>query len=456
MGDKHDDEYVLGLGEESSDVGLSRESSDVEAQILTGDGKWWEFLDPETYQKPEGLQAANRTTSDQLDWSRAPERRRAGPVGFSFFTHCADCGQGVPPDFTFCVQCGGDPRSNRRPEVFSLVLKSFDNPQAQGDAADLIVQSGVDLERAEITRILDQPPAVFNVVATQDQVAALTAKLAEVGISAKGFAVEDASVPWVQETFESIFRQPPKLGVFALLAAATALGWVAAWWLSIVGIVALVAFFVRELIWYQSRYALQINRLLELVTGFDHETAMVARETLRSMSDREARGYVTSCLMEYYSLTQQIRAHAAVYGEVLSRSQRALGELMADVLGLAHRYARMDDFVAQNPPAALEQKIGRLQDSLPSDQAARAMSERQITVLQGQLEAVRTMDASRQTFRERLRALATSMESLRHRIATVRVQPSEEAWRELHMEEALRELEDEFTIFEETLEVVEA
>ena len=129
---------------------------------------------------------------------------------------------------------------------------------------------------------------------------------------------------------------------------------------------------------------------------------------------------------------------------------------MADVLRLAHKYAKMDDFLASHPPGALAQRIGRLQDRLPDDASARGMAMQEIETLRDQLRTVERMEASRADFRERLALLARSMENLRHRIAAVRARPSEDAWRSAQVEEVLVELDTEFEVFEETFEVMQS
>jgi hypothetical protein len=428
-------------------------SDDFEEQLLTDGGKWWEFLDPETYDVKEDLPAATRSSSDKLDWSRI-EEKRPGPVGFAFFNHCSDCGQGVPPDFTFCVHCGGDPRSTDRPETYSVVIAGFEG-EGRESAVELFVSAGTGLEPDEVDAILDAPPAVFNVTARRDQAAALVAKLAEVGIQARTFPVDDPSIPWIQEAVESIARQTWKLaGMMVVLLSTIAVSYYWSLFFLPIGLLAIGAFIVQELRWYRSRYHVDVRRLLELLTGFDAETARIARETLRNLGDREVRKHVTVCLMEYYTLTQQIRSHDAVYGGVLQNARFALEELMADVLTLAHRYGKLDAYVASHPPARLEQKIEDLRVRRADDRHAAEMIEKEIAVLHDQLEQVRKMDESRRAFRERLGTLARSMEQIRNRIATVRARASRDAWTEIGVDDALRELEQEFEVFEETFAVV--
>lgn len=428
-------------------------SDDFTDDLLTGDGKWWEFLDPQTYEVREDLPRATHSSAHELDWSRKPARR--GPVGFAFFNHCEDCGQGVPPDFTFCVHCGGSTRSATRAQTFTIVVVRLEDEQARATAREVFTQAGYNLAEEEVAALLVDLPAVFNVTARRDQVAALTAKLAEIGVVARAFSVDDPSVPWMRETAESIIRKTPKLfAALALVAAGLAL----AWFWSFVGLLlagfAIVGLFVHELRWYRHRYHVQLDVMLGLLTGFDPTTAGVARETLRMMSDKEARASVTICLMEYYTLTHQIRSHRVVYGGVLDRTGEALEELMADVLVLAHRYAKMDDFLKANRPAALRQRVEQLRQLAAGDPGAAATFEAEIEVIEDQLATMTKMEDARLSFRQRLATLARAMESMRTRFAAVRAQPSEQAFRSLEFEEALRELDEEFEVFEETLAVV--
>lgn len=428
-------------------------SDEFEEKLLSDGGKWWEFLDPDTYDVKENLPTATKSSADKLDWSRV-ESRRSGPVGFAFFNHCSECGQGVPPDFTFCVHCGGEPRSVDRPETYSVVIADFDG-DGREHARELMVSAGSGLDAEEVDAILDDPPAVFNVTARRDQAAALVAKLAEVGVQARTFPVDDPSIPWIRESLESIARQPAKLGgtMVALFATLIASFFWSMFFLPI-GLLAVGSFVVRELNWYRDRYHVSVQRLLELLTGFDAETAAIARETLRSLRDRGVRKHVTVCLMEYYTLTQQIRSHDAVFGGVLRNARFALEELMADVLTLAHRYAKLDSFVANNPPARLEQRIDDLRVRRPDDRHAAAMIDKEIAMLEEQLQQVHKMDDSRRAFRERLATLARSMEQIRTRIASVRARESADAWTRLGVDDTLEELEREFDVFAETFEVM--
>lgn len=428
-------------------------SDDFADDLLTGDAKWWEFLDPQTYEVRDDLPRPTHSSSEQLDWSRKKTRR--GPVGFAYFNHCNSCGQGVPPDFTFCVHCGGLARSTSRAQTFTIVIARLEGERAQETAEELFTTAGHDLSVEEVSALFAELPAVFNVTARRDQVAALTAKLSETGIAARAFSVDDVSVPWFRETCESLIR---KTGMLFLALGVFAAGIILSWFWSPVALLlaigALVGIFVRELRWYRERYHVDHEVLLQLLTGFDPMTAKVARETLQLMSDREARQSVTVCLMEYYTLTHQIRSHRDVYGAVLDRTGEALEELMADVLVLAHRYAKMDDFLRSHRPAALQQRLDELREQAFTDPATAKMVAAEVAALEEQLATMRQMEDARQTFRERLSTLARSMESMRSRFAAVRAQPSTEAFERLEFEEALQELDEEFEVFEETFAVV--
>ena len=424
-------------------------SDDFQEELLTGDGKWWEFLDPQTYEVRDDLPQATQSSADQLDWSRRKQRR--GPVGFSFFIHCDVCGHGIPPDFTFCVRCGGAPRSRSIPRTFTVVVAELNGPTAREMAGELIVAAGQDLKGQEVDALLSDLPAVFNVHGPKDRVAALAAKMSEIGIASRAFCVDDPSVPWLRETAESMIRQTPKLvTTLAVLALGAGLGWFWSWAALVVALMAVGALFYRELQWYRQRYEVNLDTMLQLLTGFDPQTAQTAQQTLRAITDTHARESVTVCLMEYYTLTQQIRAHRAIYGEVLARTGDTLQELMADVLVLAHRYAKLDDFLATNPPARIRQQIAELESAGAADRQARAMADSEIAALSEQLRSIEKMDASRAAFRSQLSTLAQSMESIRVRFAAVRAHPSEDAFRELAFDEALRELDIELEVFEET------
>ena len=246
------------------------------------------------------------------------------------------------------------------------------------------------------------------------------------------------------------------LMILALIVLATiAASWLYSFLLLPIGLLALGGFLVRELAWYRSHYHLDMTRLLQHVTGFDAATSLQARETLRELTDDDVRANVTVCLMEYYALTQQLRAHEPVYGAMLETTRRALEQLMSDVLALAHRYARVDRFLAGNPPEVTRQRLDMLRSRQPTDGAAARLIEQEVAALEEQLHTTAQMQASRESFRQRIAALATSMELMRTRVAAVRARPTEEAWRAAAIDEALAELDREFEVFEETFAVVD-
>lgn len=426
---------------------------DFQQELLTGDSKWWEFLDPLTYEVKE-LPVATRSSGHELDWST---RRNSGvPVGFSFVNHCGDCGQKVPPDFSFCVHCGGAPRGSSTVRTFAVVVTHLEGDFARDAAIELLTTANRNLKAQELVPLLRDLPMVFNTVGRVEQLSALVAKLSELGIAAKAFPTDDPSVPWIRETVESFSRNTPKVVMFAAVLMAGIVGA-----LRLSPILLFLAFgvvgglFVRELQWYRRRYHVQLDALQLTLSGFDEETAAVTRQALRSISDRDVRRNVTVCLMEYYTLTQQFRVHAAVYGDVLIRSARGLEELMADVLAVAHRYGRLDAFLRANPREMLQERIDELQQSAPGDRDAQRIAAAEVTVLQEQLASMAKMEETAKAFGEQLAVLAQSMESMRRRFSAVRARPSLEAFEALRFEETLRELDQEFEVFVETFEVVQ-
>lgn len=426
---------------------------DFHDELLTGDGKWWEFLDPLTYEV-KALPGATRSLGRELDWSK---RRKPGmPVGFSALNHCADCGQKVPADFSFCVHCGGEPRGRSPVKMYAVVITHLDGDFAEEAATELLTAANTSLTAAELRPLLRELPMVFNTVGRHEQLSALVAKLSEVGIAARAFPTDDPSVPWIRETAESLARSTTKVGMCALTLIVGLLGAILLTpWVLWLAFIAVGVLFVRELHWYRQRYHARLDVLQLNLSGFDEETADVTRRALRSISDREVRGNVTVCLMEYYTLTQQFRAHGAVYGEVLTRSARALEELMADVLLVAHRYGTLDAFLRANPRDVLLDRLDTLREAAPVNADARRITDAEIAVLQGQLQSMEKMEHVAAAFREQLVVLAQSMESMRQRFAAVRAQPSVEAFAALQFEETLNELDQEFEVFVETFEVVQ-
>ncbi len=429
---------------------------DLENKLLSGDGKWWEFLDPETYQVKDNLPAATRSSSGMIDWSKAQKKRSPGPLGFGFFNRCDACGHPCPPDFTFCVHCGGNPRAPQSIYTYTIVIKEVDNPAARDAVAEIITEASHDLQLAEVSKILDELPAVFNVHERKDRIGAVLTRFAELGVYGKAFNVQDPSIPWISETFETILRDP-KILVLALAAIAASVASLVfvGWGLFFVSLLALFGLFYYRLTWFRGRYEFDVNRVLDRCSGFDGIRSD-AVDRLSRIQDDDVRGQLTICLMEYYALHTQFRAYESEYGDVLLRSDHALRELMEQILSVSGKFADLEFHLAGIEPAALNQRAAALQQKLESAGPTEAdLIQKELATLNKERQQYGQMKDLMQQFRQRMRALASAMEALRVRVASVR-RERDARFEEIPMEAILRELDDELEVFEQTVHALEA
>lgn len=425
--------------------------------LLTDDNKWWEFLDPETYEVKDNLPTATRASSDLIDWSKRRATERRGTLGFGFFNRCDQCGQPSPPDFSFCPRCGGTPTSPGPGQLWTVIIKEFENETSMQAAAEILAESGHDLGVNEVYRMLSAPPAVFNMYERKGRVHALVQKLAEIGVYSKSFPVTDPSIPWITETAESVARDTRALALFSGVVAATfALGIFVSGWFYVIGLATLAALGWRRFQWYKRRYQINPNTALDRINGFDGGLADETRQLLADIRDKEMREYLSICIMEYYTLHQQFRKHEEVYGDVLLRTRHALHELYEQILNACRRYADLTFHMDGVEPAALRSRISELRSKRAGkDARALKLIDDEIAHLKSEGRQYNKMKDLAQKFRERMQALTGSIEALRVRMQSLK---TAEAARDedVSMEEILAELDDEMQVFEKTFHALEA
>lgn len=422
--------------------------------VLTDPGKWWEFLDSETYAVKPGLPGAQRVTSDMLDWKALSATQRRAPLGFGYFNRCDSCGQAAPPDLTFCVHCGGRPISPQPIRRFSLVIKEIPDAGVRDAVAEWLTRSGHDLKLAEVTKMLGALPAVFNLDVRKDRAAAIVARLADLGVGARAFPVEDVSSLMVRETAETIVREPTQWAVYGAIVLGTlGLFWV---WgpLALVGVGALFWQFNARREWYGGRYRLDDELLLNQVAGFDAHVAQQAADELRRAHDKEIRKAFSLCLMEYYALNLLMRAEHDQYGAVLTAPQRALRELLEQVVETMARFGEIQRALEAHEPARLRARLAEVEQRLQqvTDPRTRVLLEEELGHLEVQRAQHERLSGLRESFLSRMQAMGDSLEALRRRLAQAQALRQS---LEVRMEDVLKELDDELDIFEQTFAELE-
>lgn len=443
----------------NSDTDRDEERDDFDSQLLTDVDKWWEFLDPVTYEVKDGSHARGvaSATADRLDWTAVRKTERRGPVGFGFFHRCGDCGRPVPPDITFCVHCGGQPHGFQKSDPYTVVIKKFEDDEAEQKCVELLLAGSSEISADELRRIVSRPPVVFNVRAQREQVAALVARMAEMGVYARSFSTDDPSIPWFTETAESFTRRPAAaLVLVAILGLTLLFSIFYSWGIFPFGLIALGFFFHSQMQWFKGRYHFAVGRLLRTITGFDAGRAAEASDILKSLRDEEVRGSLTVAMMEYYTLQQALRTHDSMYAHAIGPGRDLLVELLDQILQSCARFQRIEQFLGQARPTEMEQRIVSLQAEVEAanDAKTRGFLERELTAVTEHLETHRRLQSIRDDFRARLKAMTRSLETLRSRLETVRANVSAR-WEDVDMEAILAELDDELVVFEQTFEEIE-
>lgn len=435
---------------------MSNESTDeLGDKLLTDDRKWWEFLDPDTYDVKGDLPTVKRVTSDMLDWTSLRATQRRLPIGFGFFNRCRECGQPAPPDLTFCVHCGGQPMSPQSVKRYSIVIKELRDHDARDRVAEIIASSGFDLKLGEVTIMLDALPAVFNVDVRKDRVAAIVARLSELGVGSRSFASEDISTLMLKETFETIVRDTPQTMTFlGVLVGSLVLGFFVYWPLALIGFGFLAWLFHNRREWYDSRYRLDDVQLLNHLAGFDDDVARQAAELLRRTKDSEIRRSFTTCLMEYYALHQLMRQQTDHYEGVLSVSDAALRDLMTKIVETMSRFSSLHSALEGLDPASGRARLAEIESRIAAtmDEGTLKFLEQEKSHVQAQKNQVEKVGAAREQFAARMHAMAGSLEAMRSRMTHVSVMRE---GMEVRMEDVLKELDDELDVFEQTFAELE-
>lgn len=433
-----------------------RSADQLKQTLLTDDGKWWEFLDPETYEVKDNLPTPTRSSSDLIDWSKKRETQRRSTLGFGYFNRCDKCGQPSPPDFSFCPRCGGTPHGPGPGQLWSVIITEFESETSKVAAAEIIAESGHELGVNEVHAMLEQTPAVFNMYERKGRVHALVQKLAEIGVYSKSFPVSDPSIPWIRETAESVTRDTKMLAAFsAAIAIALGLGVFVSGWFYFIGLATVAAMGWKRFQWYKERYQIDPNAALDRINGFDGGLADETRSLLRDIRDEEMREYLSICVMEYYTLHQQFRKHEEVYGDVLLRSRHALHDLFEQILNACRRYADLTFHMDGVEPAQLRARIGELRSQRAGqDPRAAKLIDDEIDHLKKEGRQYNKMKELAAKFKERMRALTGSIEALRLRMQSLKTAEAARA-EDVSTEEILAELDDELQVFEKTFHSLE-
>lgn len=422
----------------------------LQKALLTGDGKWWEFLDPAT-NAIQPMPESKRQSSEMLDWSKVRTTQRRVAVGFGAFHRCDSCGSPCPPDMSFCARCGGHPKGTGLQQRYSLIIKEFGSDAALISAAEIISEAGVGLGLNEVVSMLRQPPAVFNLTTYRERAAGLVQSLAEHGAYAKTFSVDDPGVPWFGETLESVIRAPKQLGIFggAILGTVLLMAFVG-WPALFAGIAVLAFLFHRRLLWYREHYVIDASVIMDRLVGFEEGRAEQAARVLHGLRDPEMKRLMSVCVMEYYSLHKLFQAHEGEWSEVLLPSHHALKELIDQIISSAQKYIKLENALIGMEPSEASYRLAEISSlSASADPRTRQLLADEARHIERSLAHADRLPAVKETFTSQLRTMAASLEAMRQRVNTLIA--SNQMDTEVSMEAILKELDRELEIFEETV-----
>lgn len=428
--------------------------------LLQGRDAWWHFLEA----KGRGDLSPALGDDDEVELEleevgRIAERhqRERQPKFQPHHTQslrCDQCAAQIPADLTLCVYCGAAPRFGAGARWQLLIIDRVEDPDILDELAALLGASNDQLDPEELLHALGQPPAVFYFSGRDEHAEALVDRLGELGVRATTNRATDPQVSMHRETVESILRSPKLVGAWlALLLSSSALAFVSSAVSAGAILVSTGAFLYYQSKQYRVRYELDVVRVLNALTGLDADLVRVARKGLTSLRDDEARELLTICLMEYYAIWRQLSAADPSVRRLLSDVKDNLDELLIQILDACMRYAELHNYLQANDADELRAAIDELDQRLltTEDAGARKITRRHLDQRHRQLRTVEDVAATLPPFKERLRAMCSSMESLRARVVSMTLTRSVSQSEEQLVQQIMLDLDDELHVFEQTL-----
>ena len=428
--------------------------------LLQGKDAWWHFM----------AAKARGTLTPELDGEeielelesvgRIAQRERIDALA-KFQPHhtsslrCDRCGAEIPGDLTFCVYCATPPNFRAAAHGQLLVIDKIEDEDILQEVAQMLGSSNDTLDPKELEDALRQPPGVFYFPAVDEHAEVLVDRLGELGVRARLSHEEAGDVGMIREVFESVARSNRAIGAFiAVFAFWTALAFVVKVPFAIAGI--LISTFL--LLFYQrwqfaKRYELDVEKLLNTMTGMTPDIKQRATKGLSSLEDEEVKQLLTLCLIEYYAIWRQLSAAPPSMRPLLGGLRENLQELIHQSLDACLRYSDLHGYLKLQDLDKLEQEIADLDRQLleTEDPKAREMMRRRLGQRHKQLLSAREVSDAMPVFKERLRAMCASLETLRARVISMTLTQTSSAADEALVQQVILELDDEMLVFEQTL-----
>lgn len=433
--------------------------------LLQGKAAWWHFLDAKA-QGSLSEEAQVGAASLELEvvgrWAQQQEARKR-PKFTPHFTaslRCQSCHAQIPADLTFCVYCGDMPGFERSYRDQIMVIDHIEDSDIFSEVVDLLIQSNLALNPREVWSALAQPPAVFFFKGHDEHAAALTDRLSELGVRAAIGRPEQADVLMWREVVESGLRDKRMvLGSVLVLGLCIALAVLVSPYMLILGAVILAGLFYFQSGRFEQRYEIDVIKILNELTGFDAKMVEQSRRTLASIEDEEVKDLLTVCLMEYYAIWRQLASAKPEVRRVLVHLKEGIDDLMQHILDACDQYQLLHNYLLTHDEQSVLASIEQVKTLMASTDEAQTLhlAERDLESRKKQLRTIAHIQEVLPGFRTRLMVMCGSLESLRSRVVAVTMSKGKLDIEEISLDEILNELDDEVTVFEQTLqEAVEA
>ena len=432
--------------------------------LLQGKEAWWHFLEAKGRGEltPELNHDAAELQLEQVGRiAQREERQRTARFELHSTRNvlCDACGAQIPADLSVCVHCGRRATFVEERHGHLLIIDEVEERDVLDEVAELIGASNDALNASEILSALQQPPAVFSFPGSTIHGEALVARLGELGVRASVEVRSTRRVSMPREVVESILRSPVQI---SLWLAAFVIWGVALLFVPLFGALAgALVTFIGLYVWHAQtfveRYEIDVESILDELTGMDRRIKYNTSEILRALRDEEVRRLLTLCLMEYYAIWRQLSAAPPSMRPLLNDLRVNLRGLLYQILDACARYVDLHSyFISQNLDAlaaeleSLDERWVRSDDPREREVLTRQMSQRQ-----RQLKTAREVEAMLPPFRQRLSAMCSSMEALRARVVSMTLTRASTSEDEALVEQIMLDLDDELHVFERTLAEVE-
>ncbi len=432
--------------------------------LLQGKDAWWHFMAAKAQGALTPELDGDEIELELQDVGRIAQRKHIDATA-KFQPHhtsslrCDRCGAEIPGDLTFCVHCATAPKFRASSRGQLLVIDAIEDEDILREVAHLLGSSNDALVPTEIEHALRQPPGVFFFPAVDEHAQVLVDRLGELGVRARLSHEESGDVSMLREVFESFARSNRAIDTFlAALCFWTALAFFIKVPAAIIGILATtfaLVFYQRKQ--FARRYELDVEKLLNSMTGMTPDIKQRAIKGLTSLRDDGVKQLLTLCLIEYYAIWRQLSAAPPSMRPLLGGLRENLQELINQILDACLRFGELHGYLQLHDLSALEKEIEDLDQQLltTQDPTTREMMHRRLNQRHKQVLSAQEVRAALPGFKERLRAMCASLETLRARVVSMTLAQTSSDADEALVQQVILELDDEMHVFEQTLAEVQ-